>query len=326
MKRRHLFFLLALVTVSPSFAQTAKKPSEQKKMDDFVNNLMSKMTLDEKIGQLNLVSVGFDVTGPIVSKNVNQNIEKGNVGGVFNTFTPDAVRKLQDIAVKHSRLGIPLIFGYDVIHGHKTIFPIPLALASSWDLDLIKKTARIAATEASSDGLNWVFSPMVDIARDPRWGRIAEGAGEDTWLGSQIARVMVEGYQGKVYDTTHVMACVKHFALYGAAEAGRDYNTVDMSERRMYQDYLPPYKAAVDAGAGSVMSSFNEINGVPATANKWLMTDLLRKQWGFKGFVATDYTAMWELIPHGMGDSVMVTKKAIDAGVDMDMVAELYLN
>lgn len=326
MKRRHLFFLLALVTVSPSFAQTVKKPSEQKKMDDFVNNLMSKMTLDEKIGQLNLVSVGFDVTGPIVSKNVNQNIEKGNVGGVFNTFTPDAVRKLQDIAVKHSRLGIPLIFGYDVIHGHKTIFPIPLALASSWDLDLIEKTARIAATEASSDGLNWVFSPMVDIARDPRWGRIAEGAGEDTWLGSQIARVMVEGYQGKVYDTTHVMACVKHFALYGAAEAGRDYNTVDMSERRMYQDYLPPYKAAVDAGAGSVMSSFNEINGVPATANKWLMTDLLRKQWGFKGFVATDYTAMWELIPHGMGDSVMVTKKAIDAGVDMDMVAELYLN
>jgi beta-glucosidase len=326
MKRRSLSLLLALVTAASSFAQTAKKLPEQKKMDDFVNNLMSKMTLDEKIGQLNLVSVGFDVTGPIVSKNVNENIEKGNVGGVFNTFTPDAVRKLQEIAVKHSRLGIPLIFGYDVIHGHKTIFPVPLGLASSWDLDLIKKTARIAATEASADGLNWVFSPMVDIARDPRWGRIAEGAGEDTWLGSQIARVMVEGYQGKAYDTAHVMACVKHFALYGAAEAGRDYNTVDMSERRMYQDYLPPYKAAIDAGAGSVMSSFNEINGVPATANKWLMTDLLRKQWGFKGFVATDYTAMWELIPHGMGDSVTVTKKAIDAGVDMDMVAELYLN
>jgi len=326
MKRRSLSLLLALATAASSFAQTAKKPLEQKKMDDFVNHLMSKMTLDEKIGQLNLVSVGFDVTGPIVSKNVNENIEKGNVGGVFNTFTPDAVRKLQEIAVKHSRLGIPLIFGYDVIHGHKTIFPIPLGLASSWDLDLIKRTARIAATEASADGLNWVFSPMVDIARDPRWGRIAEGAGEDTWLGSQIARVMVEGYQGKAYDTTHVMACVKHFALYGAAEAGRDYNTVDMSERRMYQDYLPPYKAAVDAGAGSIMSSFNEINGVPATANKWLMTDLLRKQWGFKGFVATDYTAMWELIPHGMGDSAMVTKKAIDAGVDMDMVAELYLN
>lgn len=325
MKHRSLSFLLVLITAASSFAQTGK-PSQQKKMDDFVNNLMSKMTLDEKIGQLNLVSVGFDVTGPIVSKNVNENIEKGNVGGVFNTFTPDAVRKLQEIAVKHSRLGIPLIFGYDVIHGHKTIFPIPLGLASSWDLDLIKRTARIAATEASADGLNWVFSPMVDIARDPRWGRIAEGAGEDTWLGSQIARVMVEGYQGNAYDTAHVMACVKHFALYGAAEAGRDYNTVDMSERRMYQDYLPPYKAAVDAGAGSIMSSFNEINGVPATANKWLMTDLLRKQWGFKGFVATDYTAMWELIPHGMGDSAMVAKKSIDAGVDMDMVAEIYLD
>jgi beta-glucosidase len=325
MKRRSLSLLLVLITAASSFAQTPKT-AQQKKMDDFINNLMSKMTLDEKIGQLNLVSVGFDVTGPIVSKNVNENIEKGNVGGVFNTFTPIAVRKLQEIAVKHSRLGIPLIFGYDVIHGHKTIFPIPLGLASSWDLDLIKRTAHIAGTEASSDGLNWVFSPMVDIARDPRWGRIAEGAGEDTWLGSQIARVMVEGYQGNDYDTTHVMACVKHFALYGAAEAGRDYNTVDMSERRMYQDYLPPYKAAVDAGAGSIMTSFNEINGVPSTANKWLMTDLLRKQWGFKGFVATDYTAMWELIPHGMGDSVTVAKKSIDAGVDMDMVAEIYLN
>lgn len=325
MKRRPLSLLLILITAASSFAQTLK-PAQQKKMDDFVNNLMSKMTLDEKIGQLNLVSVGFDVTGPIVSKNVNENIEKGNVGGVFNIFTPDAIRKLQDIAVKHSRLGIPLIFGYDVIHGHKTIFPIPLGLASSWDLDLIKRTARIAAAEASADGLNWVFSPMVDIARDPRWGRISEGSGEDTWLGSQIARVMVEGYQGKAYDTTHVMACVKHFALYGAAEAGRDYNTVDMSEHRMNQDYLPPYKAAIDAGAGSIMSSFNEINGVPATANKWLMTDLLRKQWGFKGFVVTDYTAMWELIPHGMGDSAMVAKKSIDAGVDMDMVAEIYLN
>src|ERR1700744_2942523 len=327
MKRRPLSFLFVLITAASVFAQTTKIASpSQKKMDDFINNLMSKMTLDEKIGQLNLVSVGFDVTGPIVSKNVNENIEKGNVGGVFNTFTPNAVRKLQEIEVKHSRLGIPLIFGYDVIHGHKTIFPIPLGLASSWDLDMIKNTASIAASEASADGLNWVFSPMVDIARDPRWGRIAEGAGEDTWLGSAIARVIVEGYQGNAYDTTHVMACVKHFALYGAAEAGRDYNTVDMSDRRMYQDYLPPYKAAVDAGAGSIMSSFNEINGVPSTANKWLMTDLLRKQWGFKGFVATDYTAMWELIPHGMGDSAMVAKKSIDAGVDMDMVAEIYLN
>ena len=325
MIRRTFCLLFILTTTVYSFAQTPKKPSQQKKMGDFITNLMSKMTLDEKIGQLNLVSVGFDVTGPIVSKNVNENIEKGNVGGVFNTYTPVAVRKLQEIAVKHSRLGIPLIFGYDVIHGHKTIFPIPLGLASSWDLGMIKKTATIAASEASADGLNWVFSPMVDIARDPRWGRIAEGAGEDTWLGSQIAKVMVQGYQGNGYDTNKVMACVKHFALYGAAEAGRDYNTVDMSDRRMMQDYLPPYKAAIDAGAGSIMSSFKEINGVPATANKWLMTDLLRKQWGFKGFVATDYTAMWELIPHGMGDSIAVAKKAIDAGIDMDMVSEIYL-
>jgi len=328
MIRRPICILLLLTSFTCSFAQNVSKASpQQKKMDAFVSNLMSKMTLDEKIGQLNLVSVGFDVTGPIVSKNVNENIEKGNVGGVFNTYTPMAVRKLQDIAVKHTRLKIPLIFGYDVIHGHKTIFPIPLGLASSWDLEMIKRTASIAAAEASADGLDWVFSPMVDIARDPRWGRIAEGSGEDTWLGSQIAKAMIHGYQGNDYDTTKVMACVKHFALYGAAEAGRDYNTVDMSDRRMMQDYLPPYKAAVDAGAGSIMSSFNEINGVPATANKWLMTDILRKKWGFTGFVATDYTAIPEMINHGMGkDGYEVGKKAIDAGIDMDMVGEVYLD
>lgn len=326
MIRRLLCLLILITPITNIFAQTVST-AEQKKMDAFVANLMSKMTLDEKIGQLNLVSVGFDVTGPIVSKNVNQNIEKGNVGGVFNTYTPVAVRKLQEIAVNHTRLKIPLIFGYDVIHGHKTIFPIPLGLASSWDMNMIKGTAAIAAQEASADGLNWVFSPMVDIARDPRWGRIAEGAGEDPWLGSQIAKAMIQGYQGNDYSITKVMACVKHFALYGAAEAGRDYNTVDMSDRRMMQDYLPPYKAAVDAGAGSIMSSFNEINGVPATGNKWLMTDLLRKQWGFKGFVATDYTAINEMIPHGMGkDGYDVAKVAIDAGIDMDMVSEAFLD
>jgi len=327
MIRKPLCFFLLLALFSKSFSQTvAQKSVQQKKMDDFVSNLLSKMTLDEKIGQLNLVSVGFDVTGPIVSKNVDENIRRGNVGGVFNTYTPVAVRKLQELAVNHTRLKIPLIFGYDVIHGHKTIFPIPLALASSWDMGMIQKSASIAAAEASADGLDWVFSPMVDIARDPRWGRIAEGAGEDTWLGSQIAKAMIRGYQGDNYDTTKVMACVKHFALYGAAEAGRDYNTVDMSERRMYQDYLPPYKAAIDAGAGSIMSSFNEINGVPATANKWLMTDLLRQQWGFKGFVATDYTAIDELMAHGMGKKQSdVAKLALDAGIDMDMVSEAYL-
>ena len=325
-RRSFCFLLLLLAFFTNSFAQSLKS-TEQKKMDAFVSNLLAKMTLDEKIGQLNLVSVGFDVTGPIVSKNVDENIRKGNVGGVFNTYTPVAVRKLQQLAVNHTRLKIPLIFGYDVIHGHKTIFPIPLALASSWDLGMIQNSAAIAAQEASADGLDWVFSPMVDIARDPRWGRIAEGAGEDTWLGSQIAIAMIKGYQGNSYDTTKVMACLKHFALYGGAEAGRDYNTVDMSMRKMMQDYMPPYKAAIDAGAGSVMSSFNEINGVPATGNKWLMTDLLRNQWGFKGFVATDYTAITELIPHGMGKTPYdVAKVALDAGIDMDMVSEAYLD
>ena len=327
MLRKPLLLFMLIVSASSAFSQ-AVSPAQQKKMDAFINNLMSKMTLDEKIGQLNQVSVGFDVTGPIVSKNVNENIEKGNVGSVLNTYTPDAVRKLQEMAVEHTRLKIPLLFGYDVIHGHKTIFPIPLGLASSWDLDMIKQTATIAAQEASADGLNWVFSPMVDIARDPRWGRIAEGSGEDTWLGSQIAKAMVQGYQGDTYlNNDRVMACVKHFALYGAVEAGRDYNTVDMSEHRMFQDYLPPYKAAIDAGAGSVMSSFNEINGVPATGNKWLMTDLLRKQWGFTGLVVTDYTAINEMIHHGMGETTYdVAKVALDAGIDMDMVGEVFLD
>lgn len=326
MFRQAITVLVFTATFTSAFAQSVT-PAQQKKMDGYINNLMSKMTLDEKIGQMNQVSVGFDVTGPIVSQNVNENIEKGNVGAVLNTYTPGAVRKLQEIAVNHTRLKIPLLFGYDVIHGHKTIFPIPLGLASSWDLDMIKQTAVIAAQEASADGINWVFSPMVDIARDPRWGRIAEGSGEDTWLGSQIAKAMVQGYQGNTYSNNDkVMACVKHFALYGAAEAGRDYNTVDMSERKMMQDYLPPYKAAVDAGAGSIMSSFNEINGVPATGNKWLMTDLLRKKWGFNGFVVTDYTAINEMIMHGMGKNTYdVAKVALDAGIDMDMVGEAYL-
>src|SRR5688572_20631858 len=266
--------------------------SQDAKMNAFIGNLMKRMTLDEKIGQLNLPSIGFDVTGPLLSQNVHENIRNGNVGGVFNTYTPIAVRKLQDIATKETRLKIPLLFGYDVIHGHRTIFPIPLGLSASWDLTLIERTAKVAAEEASADGLNWTFSPMVDIARDPRWGRISEGAGEDPYLGSQIARSMVRGYQGDDLSKNNtILACVKHFALYGAAEAGRDYNTVDMSLHRMFNEYFPPYKAAIDAGAATVMTSFNDINGVPASANRWLLTDLLRKQWGFKGLVVTDYTA-----------------------------------
>lgn len=296
-------------------------------MNAFIDSLMGQMTLEEKIGQLNLVSVGFDVTGPVVSENVEEKIKKGFVGGVFNTYTPIAVRKLQEMAVTQTRLKIPLLFGFDVIHGHRTIFPIPLGLSASWDLEAIERSARIAADEASADGLTWVFSPMVDISRDPRWGRVAEGAGEDPYLGSRIAEAMVKGYQGTdLSQANTVMACVKHFALYGAAEAGRDYNPADMCERTMFEFYLPPYKAALDAGAASVMTSFNEINGVPATANKWLNVELLREQWGFDGLLVSDYTAIAELVAHGMGDAADVSALALEAGVDMDMVSEFYLN
>jgi len=319
-----IFCTTAVFSQSP---KTYQNPAEKAKMDKFVSELMSRMTLDEKIGQLNLPSIGFDVTGPIVNQDVDKKIKSGLVGGVFNTYTPEAVRKLQDMAVKETRLGIPLIFGYDVIHGHKTIFPIPLALSCSWDMALIEQSARIAAQEASADGLNWTFSPMVDIARDPRWGRVAEGAGEDPFLGARVAEAMVKGYQGdNLSKNNTILACVKHFALYGGAEAGRDYNTVDMSPVKMYNEYLPPYLAAFNAGAATAMSSFNEINGIPATSNKWLMTDLLRKQWGFGGFVVTDYTAINELIEHGVGkDLKEVSALALNAGIDMDMVGEGFL-
>jgi beta-glucosidase len=326
MKPAPLLLMVAFVSVNISLAQTKRITPEDQKMNAFITKLMSKMTVDEKIGQLNLPSVGFDVTGPILSQGVDEKIEKGLVGGVFNTFTPDAVRKLQDLAVKKTRLKIPLLFGYDVIHGHKTIFPISLGLSATWDMSLIEKSARIAAREASADGLNWTFSPMVDIARDPRWGRISEGSGEDPYLGSLIAKAMVKGYQtNNLSNKDAILACVKHFALYGAAEAGRDYNTTDMSLNRMYNEYFPPYKAAIDAGAGSVMASFNDINGIPATANKWLMTDVLRKQWGFSGFVVTDYTGIPELIAHGLGDLKTVSTLALNAGIDMDMVGEGFL-
>lgn len=326
MKKISSLLLLAVLVSNSVFAQQKKviTPAQQK-MNTFINTLMSKMTIDEKIGQLNLVTGGEATTGAAVSTDVEAKIAKGNVGGIFSMTTPSKIRKTQEIAMK-SRLKIPLIFGQDVIHGYKTTFPIPLALAASWDLPLIEKTARVAAIEASADGLNWTFSPMVDIARDARWGRIAEGSGEDTYLGSQIAKVMVKGYQGNDLSANNtLMACVKHFALYGASEAGRDYNTTDMSLDRMYNEYLPPYKAALDAGAGSIMVSFNDINGVPATANKWLLTDVLRKQWGFNGFVASDYTGVSELINHGLGDLKTVSALSLKAGTDMDMVSEGYL-
>ncbi|HEU4470944.1 MAG TPA: beta-glucosidase BglX, partial [Flavisolibacter sp.] len=301
--------------------------TNQAKMNSFVNGLMSRMTLDEKIGQLNLLTPGGGVaTGAVVSKDVESKIKAGNVGGLFGVIGVDKIRQAQELAVTGSRLKIPLLFGSDVIHGYKTTFPIPLGLACSWDTVLIERSARIAATEATADGLNWAFSPMVDIARDPRWGRVAEGAGEDPYLGSKVSRAMVKGYQGNnlAADNT-LMACVKHFALYGAAEGGRDYNTTDMSRIKMYEYYLPPYRAAVDAGVGSIMTSFNEVDGVPASANPWLLDNLLRKQWGFKGFVVTDYTSINEMTDHGLGDLATVSALALKAGVDMDMVGEGFL-
>ena len=318
--------LIALIFTLSFFHANAQTLNDEAKMQTFVKGLMSKMTLDEKIGQLNLVTGGNPTTGSVVNKGIETNIQNGNIGGIFGVVGADKVKQVQTIAVEKSRLHIPLIFGLDVIHGHKTTFPIPLGMSASWDLDLIEQSAKLAAKEATADGLAWVFSPMVDIARDPRWGRVSEGAGEDPWYGSQVGKALVKGYQGSSLKSPEtVMACVKHFALYGGAEAGREYNTVDMSLIKMYQDYLPPYKAAIDAGAGSFMSSFNTINGVPATANHWLLTDLLRTQWGFKGFVVSDYTAVNELINHGLGDLQTVSALSLKAGLDMDMVGEGFL-
>jgi beta-glucosidase len=309
------------------FIGSLKAAAQDAKMKTFIDALMKKMTLEEKLGQLNLPGSGDIVTGQAGNSDIAKKIQEGKVGGLFNIKSVGKIKEVQRLAMEKSRLKIPLIFGMDVIHGYETVFPIPLGLSCSWDMNLVERSARIAATEASADGICWTFSPMVDICRDPRWGRIAEGAGEDPYLGSQIAKAMVKGYQGNdlTKDNT-IMACVKHYALYGGAEAGRDYNVVDMSHQRMYNVYLPPYKAAVDAGVGSIMASFNEVDGVPATANKWLLTDVLRKQWGFKGFVVTDYTGINEMVDHGIGDLQTVSARALMAGVDMDMVGESILN
>ena len=300
-------------------------------MRQFVDQLMSKMTLEEKLGQLNLVPASDEiVTGGAVDTQVGQRIANGQLGGIFNLKGVDKIRALQDIAVKKSRLGIPLIVGMDVIHGYETIFPIPLALSCSWDIPAIENMARISAREATADGINWVYSPMVDICVDARWGRIAEGGGEDPYLGSEIARAYVRGYQGNKVESgrlkvENVMACVKHYALYGASEAGRDYNTVDMSRLRMYNQYLPPYKAAAEAGAGSFMSSFNIVDGQHATANHWLLTDVLRDQWKFDGFVVTDYGSINEMSIWGFGDLKSNSAKALKAGTDMDMCANGFV-
>ncbi len=320
--------LIAVFTVSQLvYGQntTVLKPAD-KKMKPFIDALMKKMTLDEKIGQLNLPVSGDIVTGQASNSDIGKKIRQGNVGGLFNIKAVAKIKAVQKVAVEESRLKIPMIFGMDVIHGYETVFPIPLGLSCSWDMKAIERSAQIAAQEASADGINWTFSPMVDIARDPRWGRVAEGNGEDTYLGSQIAKAMVHGYQGNDLSKNNtILSCVKHYAMYGAAEAGRDYNTTDMSRLRMYNEYLPPYKAAVEAGAGSMMASFNEVDGIPATASKFLMTEVLRKQWGFKGFVVTDYTGINEMIDHGMGDLKKVSSLAMNAGIDMDMVGEGFL-
>lgn len=320
-KKYSLLILLALLL--PLGLQAQKPPQD---MDRFLDNLLKRMTLEEKIGQLNLPVTGEITTGQAKSSDIATKIKRGEVGGLFNLKGVDKIRDVQRLAVENSRLGIPLLFGMDVIHGYETIFPIPLGLSCTWDIPAIEESARIAAVEASADGISWTFSPMVDISRDPRWGRVSEGSGEDPFLGALIARAMVRGYQGKdMSRNDEIMACIKHFALYGAAEAGRDYNTVDMSRQRMFNDYMLPYQAGVEAGAGSVMASFNEVEGVPATANKWLMTDVLRGAWGFNGFVVTDFTGISEMIEHGIGDLQTVSARAINAGVDMDMVSEGFI-
>lgn len=326
MNRANILVVFLTILALNASAQNKKPVSaEEAKMNTFINNLLAKMTVDEKIGQLNLPSSGDITTGQANSSDIAKKIKDGQVGGLFNIKGVEKIKAVQKVAVENSRMKIPLLFGMDVIHGYNTVFPIPLGMSCTWDMEAVQKSARVAAIEASASGINWTFSPMVDISRDPRWGRISEGSGEDAYLGSQIAKAMVRGYQGKLQANNEILACVKHYALYGAAEGGRDYNTTDMSKVRMYNEYLPPYKAAVEAGAASIMASFNEVDGIPATGSKWLMTEVLRNQWKFKGFVVTDYTGIPEMIAHGMGDLQTVSALALNAGVDMDMVGEGFL-
>ena len=313
---KKLFFMSMMLLMSlTSMAQTK---------DQFISELMSKMTVEEKLGQLNLMPAGSITTGVKKDSPRLEKIAQGKVGAILNMKGYENIRNLQDAALK-SRLAIPLIIGMDVVHGYETVFPIPLAQSCSWDLEAIEQGARIAAKEATADGVCWTYSPMVDIALDARWGRIAEGSGEDPFLGSRIAEAMVRGYQGN-YGPENMMACVKHYALYGGAEAGRDYNTVDMSHIRMYNQFFPPYEAAAKAGAGSFMTSFNIVDYIPATANRWLIDDVLRKQWGWKGFIVTDYASIEEITKHGMGDLQQASVLALKAGTDMDMCAQGYLN
>lgn len=317
---------------APNTKSDWKSFSGDKTIERKVDSVLSLMTLEEKIGQMTQFSANWTVTGPTMSSDFQPYLEKGLVGSVFNAATVEGIRNMQKIAVEKTRLGIPILFGYDVIHGYETIFPIPLAEACSWDLELMKRSAQIAAEEAASDGQHWTFAPMVDISRDPRWGRVMEGAGEDPYLGSLIAKARVEGFQGgnswqSLKETNTVLACAKHFAAYGAAESGRDYNTAELSEHTLRNFYLPPYEAAKEAGVATFMASFNEINGIPATASKWLMTDILRKEWDFKGFVVSDYTGINELVFHGIAeDNKHAAELAANAGIDMDMTGATFIN
>ncbi len=301
--------------------------AQDKNKDVFIEGLMEQMTLEEKIGQVSLFTTDWESTGPTIRDTYKKDIASGQCGALFNAHTVPFTRELQKIAVEETRLKIPLLFGYDVIHGYRTIFPIPLAESCSWDLDLIEETARIAAKEASSAGLHWTFAPMVDISRDPRWGRVMEGAGEDTWLGSRIAEARVKGFQGpdRIGQTDAVVSCLKHFVGYGASTAGRDYHYTEISALTMHELYLPPFKAGLDAGALTVMTAFNDINGMPATAHKPLLNDLLKQTWGFKGFVVTDYTSINELVEHGIAaDERDAARMSLNAGVDMDMQGGLF--
>ncbi|HET6522267.1 MAG TPA: glycoside hydrolase family 3 N-terminal domain-containing protein, partial [Geminicoccaceae bacterium] len=292
-----------------------------------IERLLRSMTLEEKVGQLNLLSTSLDVTGPRSTANLTEAVRRGAVGAVFNAFGAGFTRELQRLAVEETRLGVPLLMAYDVIHGYRTIFPIPLGQAASFDLGAIERAARVAAEEATAAGVAWTFAPMVDVARDPRWGRIAEGAGEDPYLGALVAAAAVRGYQGDDLAAPDTLAAtVKHFAGYGAAEAGRDYNTVDLSERRLREVYLPPFEAGIEAGVAAVMPAFNELNGVPATADPWLLTDLLRGEWGFDGLLVSDYNAVAELIPPGVAaDGREAAAQALLAGLDMDMQSEAFV-
>lgn len=330
MRKLMLSLSVALTTAFVPAAVVGKAKPKSKPiapMNEYVADLMSRMTLQEKIGQLNLMVAGDITTGGAMDTQVGGDIAKGNMGGVFNIKGFDKIKALQEIAVTKSRLGIPLLVGMDVIHGYETMFPIPLALSCSWNLDAIKQSAAVAAKEASADGINWTYSPMVDVAHDARWGRVSEGNGEDPYLGARIAEAMVQGYQGTNYSNKdNIMACLKHFALYGAVESGLEYNTTDMSRLRMYNQYFAPYEAAVKAGVGSVMSSFNLVDYVPATANHWLLTDVLRNDWKFDGFVVTDYGSIAEIIQHGTAANLKeASAQALNAGTDMDMCSNGFV-